>query len=221
MVDRSSRSDTAPSEEPRPAARPRRTQEERRAETRSRLLAAAVDCICELGYAEVTVADVAQRAGLTRGAVQHHFGNRDDLCLAIVDAFGHTLDSWDRSMLDARRGTVAERVGTAIDQYWESFRNPQFVAVVLIWFGVRNNKDVYAVLAHRMNEFERKFDDDWQALFADTGLPRTEIAAARHIALSALRGLALRKIYRKARAGLAQELDLLKRMLTAALSKRC
>src|ERR1700704_6010680 len=198
----------------------RRTQDERRAETRAKLLAAGVECICELGYGEITVVDVAKRAGLTRGAVQHHFGNRDDLCLAIVEEFGHTLDRWDRSILGSFSLTIDERVGRAIDRYWESFRNPHFVAVVLIWLGVRNNKDVYPVLAKKMNVFERKFDHDWQRLFADTGLSRRQLAAARHIALSALRGLALRKIYRGTTASWAEELSLLKRMLTAALRTR-
>jgi AcrR family transcriptional regulator len=36
----------------------------------------------------------ADRAGLTRGAVQHHFGNVDDLCLAVVEDFGRKLDEW-------------------------------------------------------------------------------------------------------------------------------
>ena len=193
----------------------RRSQEQRRAETRRKLLDATIAQLCEVGYAELTVGDVADRAGLTRGAVQHHFGNGDNLCLAVVKDFGEKLQNW--SLLDERPATrgIEDRVSAVIDAYWNSFRDPHFMAVVLVWFGLRNNKAVYDALARSMDAFERKFDQDWQKLFADTGLPQAEIAVARHVILSALRGLALRTIYRKRSTDWSGELMLLKRMLVS------
>ena len=48
--------------------RKRRSQAERSAETKRRLLEATIDCIVERGYARTTTSEIVSRAGLTRGA---------------------------------------------------------------------------------------------------------------------------------------------------------
>lgn len=60
-------------------------QQERSRLTRQRLLDATVDCLAELGWNGTTVAVVAERAGMSRGAAQHHFRTRMDLLSAVVD----------------------------------------------------------------------------------------------------------------------------------------
>src|SRR5207302_5430172 len=55
---------------------PRRTQAARREATRSALLNAAAECLAEEGYARTTVRRIAERAGVTVGALQHHFSTR-------------------------------------------------------------------------------------------------------------------------------------------------
>lgn len=196
----------------------RRTQEQRRTETRRKLLGAAIALICEQGYGGLTTAEVATRSGLTRGAVQHHFGNADDICLALVDDFAERLDA-SKPVADAYGSAdIEKRVHAAIDAYWRNFKDPHYVAVVLVWFGFRSNRKVYPKLALRMNAFERRFDREWQALFRDTGLARKKIAAVRHIAISALRGFAIRSVYRKRSDGWTHELAMLKKMITSLLA---
>lgn len=60
-------------------------QQDRSRATRQRLLEAAVDCLAELGWNGSTVTVVAERAGVTRGAAQHHFPTREDLFTAAVE----------------------------------------------------------------------------------------------------------------------------------------
>src|SRR5258706_10023170 len=67
----------------RPARRP---QAERSAETRSRLIAAAIACLHRLGYSATTVTVVAEEAGVSRGAMTHQFPAKTDLMLAVVRA---------------------------------------------------------------------------------------------------------------------------------------
>jgi AcrR family transcriptional regulator len=60
---------------------------ERSERTRSRLIDAARDLFPERGYANVSVEDVVQRAGVTRGALYHQFpGGKEDLFAAVFDA---------------------------------------------------------------------------------------------------------------------------------------
>jgi len=56
-----------------------------RAETRTRLLAAAFQVFGERGIAASTVSDVAAAAGMTKGAVYSNFASKDELVLAIME----------------------------------------------------------------------------------------------------------------------------------------
>jgi len=77
-----------------------RTQEERKAETRARLLAAAAELFADQGVDAVSVDAVAEAAGRTSGAVYAHFGSKQGLLLAL-------LDSWKDSVLTVLLAEVA------------------------------------------------------------------------------------------------------------------
>src|SRR5947208_2996268 len=80
------------------SGRQRRTQAQRVAETRARLLDATVECLAEIGYARMTTGDVAERAGMSRGAQLYHFQNKAELVATAVE---HLLDRLHRQFLDA------------------------------------------------------------------------------------------------------------------------
>jgi AcrR family transcriptional regulator len=67
---------------------PARTQEERSAAMRERLIEATLETILDEGYAKTTLVGIAKRAGVTRGALHHHYDSKDDL---IVDAIARQL----------------------------------------------------------------------------------------------------------------------------------
>jgi len=77
-----------------------RTQGERKAETRARLLAAAAELFADQGVDAVSVDAVAEAAGRTSGAVYAHFGSKQGLLLAL-------LDSWKDSVLTVLQAEVA------------------------------------------------------------------------------------------------------------------
>jgi AcrR family transcriptional regulator len=77
-----------------------RTQGERKAETRARLLAAAAELFADQGVDAVSVDAVAEAAGRTSGAVYAHFGSKQGLLLAL-------LDSWRDSVLTVLLAEVA------------------------------------------------------------------------------------------------------------------
>ncbi len=76
------------------------TQHERKAETRARLLDAATDLFAEQGVDGVSVDAVAEAAGRTSGAVYAHFGSKQGLLLAVLDA-------WKQSVLTVLSAEVA------------------------------------------------------------------------------------------------------------------
>jgi AcrR family transcriptional regulator len=63
----------------------RRTQAERRAESESRLIQAAVELIVEQGLKNTSLADIGRRAGASHAAVNHRFGSKDELVERIIE----------------------------------------------------------------------------------------------------------------------------------------
>lgn len=63
----------------------RRSQEERRAQSREALLEAAAGGLSRSGYGNLVLEDVAREAGYTRGALYHQFKGKEDLALAVMD----------------------------------------------------------------------------------------------------------------------------------------
>ena len=87
-----------------PPSRASRTQQERREDTRARLLAATIECLVEHGYAGTTTQRVQDRAGLSRGALLHHFATKEALLVAAVS---HVADA----QISAVRAEAAGRCG--------------------------------------------------------------------------------------------------------------
>jgi AcrR family transcriptional regulator len=71
----------------------RRTQAERRAATRRALLDAAGELFTERGYAGSPAEEIAARAGVTSGALYHHFGDKRGLFRAVVEGLEEELDA--------------------------------------------------------------------------------------------------------------------------------
>jgi AcrR family transcriptional regulator len=67
------------------ASSPPRTQEQRRIEAERRLVRAAAELVSEIGPARVTLANVGERAGYSRGLATHHFGSKGALMQRLVD----------------------------------------------------------------------------------------------------------------------------------------
>jgi AcrR family transcriptional regulator len=63
----------------------RRTQQERRATTRAALLRAARELFAAKGYAGAGREEIVERAGVTRGAMYHHFASKEDLFRAVYE----------------------------------------------------------------------------------------------------------------------------------------
>src|SRR6266508_1349164 len=83
-----------------------RTQAERSEHTRELLLDATIECLVELGYARTTVHEICLRAGLSRGAQQHHFTTKAEL---MAGALEHLFARLSQQVLDAVERCVAAR----------------------------------------------------------------------------------------------------------------
>lgn len=168
---------------------PRRSQEDRRAATRKALLDATIDCVVDCGYGGITTTDVAQRAGVSRGAQVHHFPTKAAL---VAEAVKHLTRRRAEEFRDELRTLPSgrKRVERALDLLWHAHSGPLFTAALELWVAARTDPALRSQLARVEEEFEagaRRVVT--QALRGPDGAdPDTELL---EIALSAMRGLAL------------------------------
>ncbi|MEU6463530.1 TetR/AcrR family transcriptional regulator [Streptomyces sp. NPDC046976] len=131
------------------ADRDRQPKQDRSRATRQRLLEAAVACLAEHGWAGSTVAVVAERAGVSRGAAQHHFPTREDLFTAAVEYVAEERSSALRDLFpDGVRGDRRAVVSALVDLY----TGPLFRAALQLWVAASNEEQ----LRGRVTELEAR-----------------------------------------------------------------
>lgn len=124
----------------------RRTQEERSASTRAALLDAALECLVDHGYEGTTTGRVCERAGVSRGAHQHHFGTRPALVAAALEELAmRRLDEIRRELASLPDGD--ERIEQALQAIWGWFTEPLFQASIDLAAAARTDEELRAQLA--------------------------------------------------------------------------
>ncbi len=169
--------------------RVRRTQAERSAAMRTRLLDATIECLVTYGYAGTTTPRVAERAGVTRGAQIHHFGSKEDLVVAAIE---HLAQQRTQAAMRefSRVKASGDPVSTVLDFLWEAHQGPMFVATVELWIAARTDD----VLARHIERVEPVVNSTLISAIAQL-VPdhaiRKELRNFVYTAMDALRGILL------------------------------
>jgi len=129
----------------------RQPQQDRSRATRQRLLEAAIECLAEVGWSGSTVSVVAERAGVSRGAAQHHFPTREDLVTSAVEYVASERLAVLRShAVDLPTGPG--RTKAVIDMVEHMYTGPLFRAAIHVWVAAssdeRLRERVVALEAH-------------------------------------------------------------------------
>ena len=104
-------------------------QEERSAETRRRLLEAAIACLNERGYMGTTTTEIAGRAGVSRGAQVHHFRHKEELVIGALEHLcARRLAELEYAFEELPIGGLEFRLETLIDLMWSAFHRASFYA---------------------------------------------------------------------------------------------
>ena len=169
--------------------RRRRTQAERREETRTALLDATIECLVEFGYAKTTTGRIADLAGVSRGAQIPYFRNRAELVSAAV---AHLAE---RRVQDVHERFAAGPISLeeGLDVIWEEHQGPIFDAALELWVASRTDpelrKQLMRIERDVMSAVAREAET---ALGADTS--RAGFTDDLIFALATIRGLALLRI---------------------------
>jgi AcrR family transcriptional regulator len=111
------------------ATRTRETQVARSARTRAALLRAARDLFAEQGFAQTGREEIAERAGVTRGALYHHFASKTDVAAAVVAQLNAELV--DRVVAAALLGTgVRDQLHRGCRAYMDACADPTVARIL-------------------------------------------------------------------------------------------
>jgi AcrR family transcriptional regulator len=205
-----------PSSDSRSSARPaRRTQEQRSAEMRERLLDATVESLIELGYARTTTTVVCDRAGVSRGAQVHHFRTKAELVIAAVAHLARQQEAELRRQAESVM-SAKDRTERLVDAIVEIYATPLFYAALELWVAARTDSDLLASLL----EFERivgkKLGEVWQE-FGGDAVAAPDFDGVIELTMHLARGMALQKILRSDDRSRQRLLDIWKTMVRQAL----
>ncbi len=96
-------------------------------DTRAKIIDETVRCINEEGFSAATAKHVAERAGVTWGVIQYHFGDRNGLLMAVVDdGVARLVDSL--SSADVGELPLRTRIEVVVDTAWSCYSSPTSMA---------------------------------------------------------------------------------------------
>lgn len=198
--------------------RVRRSHAERTAETRARIVAAVVESIAEVGFQRTTASEIVRRAGVTWGAVQHHFGDKNGILAAVLeDSFGRFAARLSAIDLDPA-APLDKRVALFVEGAWDHFGSPHFRSVfeILLNLPVPAEGDPEHAWQWGMLDAWNRI---WERFFPDAGLSPRRRYALQHYTISVLAGLASVKMLEGPEARVRSlELELLEDTLIRTLS---
>lgn len=160
-----------------------RRDSDRGAEMRRRICAAVVACLDEFGYAETSIGRVQARAGVSRGALTHHFPTKQALmaetALRLLDAASSPL-----------RSRAPEPVDRMLAESWDRIVNrPEGRAFVEILFACRTDAALNEALEHKLHEWDAEISRQIDALYRGAGPEADDAALLWSIARAFIRGL--------------------------------
>jgi AcrR family transcriptional regulator len=152
--------------------------------TRALVIDETIRCILDEGFAAASAKHITERAGVTWGVVQYHFGDRDGLLMAVVDkGFAELLEALRE--LPAAAENVRDRTEFIVDAAWEAFSSPTSMAALEILIATRAMRDPgasehLAALGTAMAKLGKQIGE---------GLDARHAAAIGNLIWAALRGL--------------------------------
>jgi AcrR family transcriptional regulator len=168
--------------------KPRRTQLERRNETQTAILSAAIRILSQDGYAGFSASRVAARAGVSRGAQEHYFPKRHDLIAAATrHAMRHAVEH--AQTLARTAAASPDPIAKFLKDSEHFFFRPVFRAMIEIMIAARSDR----ALARTVNPIVQDARDVLNGIWIDTldaaGYPRENAHKFIELTHYLLRGL--------------------------------
>ena len=159
--------------------------------TRERVLDETVRCVIEEGFAAASAKHIAERAGVTWGVVQYHFGDRDGLLMAVVDRGLAELPGVLRALPAASESVARhEQVRRVVDAAWKVFSSDNSRASLEILIATRAMRDKRAT--RHLGQLQQAITDLSRDLAQ--GLDSPQATAIADLIWATMRGLVVSQL---------------------------
>ncbi|WP_309602558.1 TetR/AcrR family transcriptional regulator [Sphingomonas sp.] len=169
---------------------PRSQQALKSAQTRARLVEATIRCLIKFGYSSTTTLKVASEAGLSRGAMLHHFDNGGALMQATI------AELMERRLRGFRRAVEnpAPDVRTLVRTYWKQLLSPTFTAFVELAIASRTDQPLANILEPAQAQFRDRWYELAIQLFPEWQQDRQSFNLALALTQNTIEGMAINRM---------------------------
>jgi AcrR family transcriptional regulator len=166
-------------------------QQRKSAQTRVGILDAAIECLATHGYARTTTQLIAETAGISRGAMLHHYPTKGALIAAIIAYCFYRrmqmLTEGVRSLNETQR--VQELAG--LEVLWNSYFTPEHRAYLELSIAARTDAEVRAIFVPQARRFSRHWRAGGVSIFPEWAGDLERLSQASDLVEAVLEGLAL------------------------------
>lgn len=177
-------------------ARGRRTQADRTRTMRDKLMRAAIEVLLEQGYGRLTTKEVARVAGVSNGALMHHFSSKGELVVAATAlVYEEAISRGQRiaQTVDADRKPIEGYIADCLSIYFDW----PFVAALETIIVARTDTELMEQIQPVMERYRRTCDDIWLQVFVRAGLPAPRARVVLNLTLNLVRGMAINRLWRR------------------------
>ncbi len=171
-------------------------QAQKSAMTRDRILDAAIDCFINLGYTNVTTAKVASTAGVSRGAMLHHFPSKTELIQAAVEYLhGKLLEDYTtrvHGIPKSKKGKKRRRAG--LDAYWDHLTGDLAVAYHELCVAGRTDPELKSILQSSSKQFGEHVRDTNVELLDESSDREDRVLLAMDVTKFMMEGMAVGRL---------------------------
>lgn len=161
----------------------------KREQTRQKVIQAAIDCIYEEGFNTAHTNRICERAGVSWGVLQYHFGDKDGLLQAVLDnIFADFTASLGNAELD--EGNLKQRLQRMIELVWSLVSKPEYRVSMAILRNAGKSADSSIDDERLVTLWAEETAQLWETLFKDLVDKPTKSDTARRILFATLRGFA-------------------------------
>jgi AcrR family transcriptional regulator len=175
------------------AAPARRTQTQRASEMQQRLVEGAIELLKKKRYAGFRIAEVADQAGVSRGAQTHHFPLKDDLVLEALEAVYRRTSAASTRRIEHARKDPASLLDALVRDSREFFLGDDFyLSLDLMMVGA--DSELGVAVKKLARQYRLSVEHAWLQAFVEAGCDKEAAEDVVLLTYSIARGMSIRKL---------------------------